>query len=148
MGGDSPAVSALRVASMHERLRHALEASVTGDVDLIDEVFTEDVVVRSPALSVSSRQQLKDDLEDRDDGLSNVRIAVTDIDVVGEKAIAEWRIEAEHSGPVLVGDDVLIEATGRAVVLSGATFAEFAGSRIACIRHYFDDASVMEQLLL
>ncbi len=134
--------------SRRETLTRALEASVSGHADLIDETFTEDVVVSSPTVTVWSRAQLKDVLADRDDALSNVEVRIDALDVVGIKAIAEWRLEAEHSGPLLVGDDVLVEATGRTVTLAGATFAEFSGSRIARIRHYFDDASLMEQLLL
>ena len=77
--------------------------------------------------------------------------SVDSLDVVGNKAIAEWRASADHTGPLVIGDgdddDLVIEATGRTIVLAGATFAEFDGDQISALRTYFDDAAIIEQLL-
>jgi ketosteroid isomerase-like protein len=129
-------------------LVQALEAAVTGDDRALDQTFTEDVVGWSPNLAVTSRAELAEEFGDRHDALSNIVIAFDAIYIIGDNAIAEWRISAEHTGPIVVEDDLQLEATGRTIVLAGATFAEFRGDRICAFRNYFDDAALLEQLLL
>ncbi|CAN5508865.1 hypothetical protein BH10ACT3_BH10ACT3_15500 [soil metagenome] len=125
----------------------ALEAVFTGDRTSLPDVFAVDVVGWSPNFSVNSREELEDEFEENDSALSNVAFSVDTLDLVGDKAIAEWRVAADHSGPLLISDDLLLEPTGRRVVLAGATFAEFRGDRICAFRSYFDDAAIVEQLL-
>jgi ketosteroid isomerase-like protein len=125
----------------------ALEAAVTGDADVIDTVFTDDVVGWSPNLFVTSRDELAAELADRDEALSNVVFSLDALDVIGNKAIAEWRVEADHTGPLHL-DDLVVEPTGRRLTLAGASFAEFRGEQICAFRHYFDDAALIEQMIL
>jgi ketosteroid isomerase-like protein len=129
-------------------LVQALEAAVTGDDSALDQTFTEDVVGWSPNLAVTSRAELAEEFGDRHDALSNIVIAFDAIYIIGDNAIAEWRISADHTGPIVVEDDLQLEATGRTIVLAGATFAEFRGDQICAFRNYFDDAALLEQLLL
>jgi ketosteroid isomerase-like protein len=129
-------------------LTRALEVFVTGERKEIEELFTEDVSCWSPNLCTKSRAELEELLADRDDALANIDASIDALDIIGNKGIAEWRMAADHVGAFLVGDDYLVEPTGRRVQLAGATFAEFEGDRIRAIRHYFDDAALLEQLLL
>jgi predicted ester cyclase len=123
-----------------------LEAAIgVGTADLA-EVFTEDVVGWSPTLAVSSRADLEMEFAGRDNALSNVTLVVANCDVVGPRAIAEWRLSADHTGPLTIDDEVL-PPTGRRVMLAGASFAEFRGDKICSFRHYFDDAALLEQML-
>jgi hypothetical protein len=128
-------------------LIQALESAVTGDESKLDETFTEDVVGWSPNLSVSSRAELAGEFGDRHDVLSNIVISFDAIYIVGDNAIAEWRIGANHTGALQVGDDLTVGPTGNRIVLAGATFAEFRGDQICAFRNYFDDAALLEQLL-
>jgi hypothetical protein len=129
-------------------LIQALEAAVTGDDSTLDQTFTEDVVGWSPNLAVTSRAELADEFGDRHDALSNIVIAFDAIYIIGDNAIAEWRISADHTGPIVVEDGLQLDPTGRTIVLAGATFAEFRGDQICAFRNYFDDAALLEQLLL
>ncbi len=129
-------------------LIQALEAAVTGDDSSLDQTFTEDVVGWSPNLAVTSRAELAEEFGDRHDALSNIVIAFDAIYIIGDNAIAEWRISADHTGPIVVDDDVQLEPTGRTIVLAGATFAEFRDDQICAFRNYFDDAALLEQILL
>jgi predicted ester cyclase len=126
----------------------ALEAAVTGDPDIVRQVFTPDVVGWSPNVAISSRADLEEEVRDRDDVLTNVEVMVDAFDMVADKAIAEWRIAGDHTGPLLIGDDVLVEPSGRRVQFAGATFAELRGDHICAFRSYFDDAALLEQLLI
>jgi ketosteroid isomerase-like protein len=129
-------------------LIQALEAAVTGDASLLDQTFTEDVVAWSPNLAVSSREELAEEFDDRHDVLSNIVISFDAVYIVGDHAIAEWRVGADHTGPLVIEEELHIEPSGRRIVLAGATFAEFRGDQICAFRNYFDDAALLEQLLL
>ena len=78
---------------------------------------------------------------------SNVVIMFRGLDEVGNKAFAEWVIEADHTGPFILDEDVVVEATGRHVQLAGATVADFRDGKIRSFRTYFDDMSLLEQLV-
>ena len=83
----------------------------------------------------------------REEAFSNVVIGLRGIDEVGNKAFAEWLIEADHTGPLVLGDDAVLEATGRHVQLPGVTVADFREGKIRSYRTYFDDLSLIEQIV-
>jgi ketosteroid isomerase-like protein len=128
-------------------LRRLLDATVTGDRDAMSDLVTSDVTGWSPNLFVTSRDELLAALEQRDDAFSGIEVRVQALDHVGDKAIAEWHVAVDHTGPLAFEDDVVIEPTGRRLHLSGATVAEFDGDRICAFRSYFDDLALVEQLL-
>ena len=78
---------------------------------------------------------------------SNVVILFRGLDEVGNKAFAEWVIEADHTGPLVLGEDAVVEATGQHVQMAGATVADFRDGKIRSFRTYFDDVSLIEQLV-
>ena len=47
----------------------------------------------------------------------------------------------------MLGDDLVVEATGRRVQLAGATVADFRDGKIRSFRTYFDDVSLIEQIV-
>ena len=61
----------------------------------------------------------------REEAFSNVVIMFRGVDEVGNKAFAEWLIEADHTGPLVLGDEAVVEPTGRHVRLAGVTVADF-----------------------
>jgi len=128
-------------------LRRLLDAAVTGDADSMADLVTADVTVWSPNLFVTSRDDLLAELERREDTFSGIEIRVQGLDQVGDKAIAEWHMAANHTGTLVVDDGLVIEPTGRRLHLSGATVAEFDGDRICAFRSYFDDLALVEQVL-
>jgi ketosteroid isomerase-like protein len=83
----------------------------------------------------------------RDMAFSNVVIMFRGLDEVGNKAIAEWVIEADHTGPLVLTEDAILEATGQHVELPGVTVADFREGKIRSYRTYFDDVSLIEQIV-
>ena len=83
----------------------------------------------------------------REEAFSNVVIMFRGLDEVGNKAFAEWVIEADHTGPLVLGEDAVVEATGRHVQLPGVTVADFRDGKIRSYRTYFDDVSLIEQIV-
>ena len=109
--------------SRKDVLLKALEAEV-GGAPVTQALFTDDVVGWSPlqlgvgltglaALSAQCRRVLER------------RHHVPGLDEVGNKAIAEWLVEADHTGPLVLDEDAVLEATGRHVQLAGVTVADF-----------------------
>ena len=125
----------------------ALEAEVgSAEVDL-GTLFTDDVVGWSPYASVSGLTALAELSALREIAFSNVVISLRGVDEVGNRVYAEWLIEADHTGPLVLDEDVVLEATGRHVRLAGVSVADFRGGKIRSFRTYFDDLSMIEQIV-
>ncbi|HZM65372.1 MAG TPA: ester cyclase [Nakamurella sp.] len=133
--------------SRKDVLLKALEAEVGGASVDPGTLFTDDVVGWSPIATVSGLTDLGDLAADRETTFSNVVIMFRGLDEVGNKAVAEWLIEADHTGPMVLGEDAVLEATGRRVQMAGVTVADFRGEKIRSFRTYFDDVSLIEQMV-
>ena len=133
--------------SRKDVLLQALEAEVGGAAVDPGTLFTDDVVGWSPIATVSGLTDLADLAAVHDDAFSNVVIMFRGLDEVGNKALAEWVIEADHTGPMVLGEGAVVDATGRRVRLAGVTVADFRGTKIHSYRTYFDDMSLIEQLV-
>jgi ketosteroid isomerase-like protein len=133
--------------SRKDVLLKALEAEAgDGPVDL-GTLFADDVVGWSPYASVSGLPALAALAAIREVAFSNVVILFRGLDQVGNKAYAEWLIEADHTGPLVLGEGAEVEPTGRRVQLAGVTVADFRGEKIKSYRTYFDDMSLIEQMV-
>ena len=133
--------------SRKEVLLKALEAEVGGGSDDLSALFTDDVVGWSPYATVSGLTALAELAALRELAFSNVALSFRGLDEVGNKAFAEWLIEADHTGPLVLGEDAALDATGRHVQLAGVTVADFRDGKIRSYRTYFDDISLIEQLV-
>jgi len=133
--------------SRKDVLLKALEAEVGGTSVDPGTLFTDDVVGWSPIATVSGLTELADLATARETTFSNVVIMFRGLDEVGNKAVAEWLIEADHTGPLDLGEDAVVEATGRHIQLAGVTVADFRGQKIRSYRTYFDDVSLIEQIV-
>ena len=133
--------------SRKDVLLKALESEVGGGSVDPSTLFTDDVVGWSPIVNVSGLTDLAELSAQRDTAFSNVVIVFRGLDEVGNKAFAEWLIEADHTGPFVLGEDAALEATGRHVRLAGVTVADFRDGKIRSFRTYFDDLSLIEQIV-
>lgn len=133
--------------SRKDVLSKALEAEVGGGSAELSTLFTDDVVGWSPYASVSGLTALGELSALREEAFSNVDIVFRGLDEVGNKAFAEWLVEADHTGPLVLGEGAELEATGRHVRLAGVTVADFRDGKIRSYRTYFDDLSLIEQLV-
>jgi hypothetical protein len=133
--------------SRKDTLARALEAEVGGEAVDPGTLFTDDVVGWSPIASVSGLTALAELELIHEFAFSNVVVLFRGLDEFGNKAFAEWVIEADHTGPFILSEDSVLEATGRRVKLAGATVADFRDGKIRSYRTYFDDISLIEQLV-
>jgi ketosteroid isomerase-like protein len=132
--------------SRKEVLADALKAEAGAAPADLKTLFTDDVVGWSPYATVSGLAGLADLSALREEAFSNVVITFRGLDEAGNKAFAEWLVEADHTGPLVLGEDAVLEATGRHVQLPGATVADFREGKIRSYRTYFDDISLIEQI--
>ena len=131
-------------------LRRAIETCIRPDDAAISElgdIFTEDVSVWSPNLLAIGLKDLAENLAFRQTAFSDVDIAVDTLDVFGDRALAEFHVAATFSGPFVVDEEVAIEPNGQRLVLGAAAVADFEGDKIKALRAYFDDATLLEQML-
>jgi ketosteroid isomerase-like protein len=133
--------------SRKDVLLRAIKAEVGGASVDLSTLFTDDVVGWSPIATMSGLTDVADVAGGHDTALSNVVITFRGLDEVGNKAFAEWLIEADHTGPLALGEDAVVEATGRHIRMAGVTVADFRGQKIRSFRSYFDDVSLIEQVL-
>ena len=133
--------------SRKDVLSQALEAELTGAPVDPGTLFTDDVVGWSPYATVSGLKDVADLAALREITFSNVVILYRGLDEVGNKAYAEWVIEGDHTGPLVLGEDEVLEATGRRVKLAGVTVADFRDGKIRSFRTYFDDISLIAQMV-
>jgi len=133
--------------SRKDVLLKALEAEVGGASVDPASLFTEDAVGWSPYATVSGLEALAALSALREVAFSNVVIMVRGLDEVGNKAFAEWVIEADHTGPLVLDEGAILDPTGRRVRLAGVTVADFRAGKIRSYRTYFDDLSLIEQLV-
>ena len=110
-------------------------------------LFTDDVTGWSPYVTVSGLTGLVDLAALREEAFSNVVVTFRGLDEVGNRAFAEWLVEADHTGLLVLSEDSALEATGRHVQLPGVTVADFREGKIRSFRTYFDDLSLIEQIV-
>jgi len=132
--------------SRKEVLAEALRAEVGASSVDLKTLFTDDVVGWSPYVALSGLAALADLAALREAAFSNVVITFRGLDEVGNKAFAEWLVDADHTGPLVLSEDSVLEATGRHVRLPGVTVADFREGKIRSFRTYFDDISLIEQI--
>jgi len=78
---------------------------------------------------------------------SDVDIQIDALDVFANKGFAEFRVAATFSGPFVIERDTVIEPNGQRLLLGAAAVAEFEGGKIKALRAYFDDATLLEQMV-
>lgn len=125
----------------------ALVTVLTGQVDGLGDALTDDVEGWSPTVRFGSLREAEELLSD-----VTASLPISEFDLDGlwwnePFAFAEWRVKAIMSVPLLIGDDLMVSGSGQPIHIAGATFAEFRNGRIARINTYFDDASLIEQVL-
>ena len=133
--------------SRKQVLADAIKAEIGAASADPETLFTDDVVGWSPYVTVSGLKAVAALAALREEAFSDMVITFRGLDEVGNKAFAEWLVEADHTGPLVLSDDTALEATGRHVQLPGVTVADFREGKIRSFRTYFDDLTLIEQII-
>lgn len=114
----------------------------------LDELFHDDVSVWSPDLHAVGLEDLAENLAFWETAFSDVDIQIDALDVFANKGFAEFRVVATFSGPFVVDEEVVIEPNGHKLSLGAAAVAGFEAGKIKALRAYFDDAALLEQMIM
>jgi SnoaL-like polyketide cyclase len=131
-------------------LRRAIEVFISPDDDAIKklgDLFTDDVTVWTPNILALGVADLAQNLAYRESAFSNVELQFDTLDIFGGRGLAEFRVAATFSGSFVVEEGAVIEPNGKRLLLGAAAVVDFAGDKIRAVRAYFDDASLLEQML-
>jgi len=131
-------------------LRRAIETCIQPDDDAIaklGELFSDDVTVWSPNLLAVGLADLAENLAFRESAFSDVDVQIDALHVFANKGFAEFRVTGTFSGPFVIGKETVIEPNGQSLLLGAAAIADFEGGKIKALRAYFDDATLLEQML-
>ena len=131
-------------------LRRAIETCIRPDDDAIaklGELFHDDVTVWSPNMLAVGLADLTENLAFREMAFSDVDIQIDALHVFADKGFAEFRVTATFSGPFVIEKETVIEPNGQKLLLGAAAIADFEGGKIKALRAYFDDATLLEQMV-
>ena len=131
-------------------LRRAIETCIQPDdgaITKLGELFHDDVTVWSPNLLAVGLADLAEHLEFHEMAFSDVDIQIDALDVFANKGFAEFRVTATFTGPFVIGKETVIEPNGHELLLGAAAIADFEAGKIKALRAYFDDTTLLEQML-
>ena len=133
-------------------LRRAIETCIRPDDDAVaklGELFHDEVTVWSPNMLAVGLADLAKNLAYRENAFSDVDIQIDALDVFANKGFAEFRVTATFSGPFVIEGkrEMVIEPRGQRLLLGAAVVADFEGGKIKALRAYFDDSTLLEQML-
>jgi len=131
-------------------LRRAIETCIRPDDDAIaklGELFHDNVTVWSPNLLAVGLADLAENLAFREMAFSDVDIQIDALHVFADKGFAEFRVTATFSGPFVIEKETVIEPNGHKLLLGAAAIADYEGGKIKAMRAYFDDATLLEQMV-
>ena len=112
-------------------LEEVLRASLEGDAQAIARLCTEDVKAWTPDRSITSRDELVDQLGRRERAFSSADAEVVPLDVGGDFARAEWSVTLTQAGSSSARRRSVIEPTGAWGHGDGATVPSSAANRSA-----------------
>ena len=118
-------------------VRTAVSSLVTGEPSALT-LFTEDVTGASPLVRIHGREELRAQLADRRDGLSDVEVHIDVVTGDDDEVVVTWRFCGDHTGPIFVNEDTLFEPSGRRLQASVVTRFTLRDGRICAFTSEYD----------
>ena len=131
-----------------EELETLIRTLVVGEAAELCPVLTPDAVGWSPSGSFTRRDEAVALTQQPVSSLAVDEFRVEALCWCEPLVFAGWSLQARQVNALLFNEDALLEATGRAVELDGTTIARIEGNRVACTATHFDDAALIEQVIL
>ncbi len=131
-------------------LRRAIEIFISPNDDNIatlDQLITDDATIWTPNMLAVGLSNLQANLRFRESAFSDVDIQFDTLDIFGSRGLAEFRVAGTFSGSFVIDEAVVIEPNHQKLLLGAAAVADFEQAKIKAVRAYFDDASLLEQML-
>jgi hypothetical protein len=133
---------------LYARLAELVRATVVGEPVELHLALAADAVGWSPSGAFTYRDQAVALSLECASSLVVEEFRIESLSWQDPLVSAEWRLVARQSEPLLIDEDILVEPTDRAIRLVGATIATVRRDRVEVLNTYFDDATLIEQILL
>lgn len=112
-----------------------------GDLDLIDELYTENYVSHSPHNPLTGRGEVRAWVKEVMKAFPDFHLNFHEWIEQGDMIATRWTASGTHRG-----DFRNIPATGKTVVIAGMSFSKFSGDKLAETWMAPDDLGMMQQL--
>ena len=99
------------MSARQDTLLRALIVAFGAGTDDLGELFTDDAEVWSPNMYATSLAEVTEAFGDREEAFSNQAVTVRSIDEIGNKVVAEWRLDADHTGRLAFDDENWIDTS-------------------------------------
>jgi ketosteroid isomerase-like protein len=132
-------------ATLEWCVKNAVWWIATGE-PLAAAVFALDVVGTSPIMEAKGRDELLCKLGDRRGGLTNVEVEIERVEGDEREVAVTWHMAGDHTGPMLVNEDVLYEPTGQRLRLAIVSTFTLREGAIASFHNEFDLDDLGRQL--
>jgi steroid delta-isomerase-like uncharacterized protein len=116
--------------------RFAVEPWTTGNVDVLDDLVTEDYTLQGGGL-----EELKDAIRDVRAGLPDLSVTLSDVIVEGDRVAYRWTMRGTHQG-----EYEGIPQTGKPITYTGITLLRFEDGKVAEDQFESSSPSAEEQL--
>jgi hypothetical protein len=131
-----------------EELETLIRTLVVGEAAELCVVLAVDAVGWSPSGSFTRRDEAVALIQQPVSSLAVDAFRVETLCWCEPLVFAGWSLQARQVNALLFNEDVLLEATGRTVELGGTTIARVEADRVARTFTHFDDADLIEQVIL
>ena len=120
--------------------RHSWEAS--NNPDIIDEVYTPDLVWHDPDQEIRGSEEAKQFLSTYQTAFPDLNATVEDVIAEGDKVVTRWTIRGTHQGEI----EEFGPPTGKQAELQGITIHRIEGGKILEEWNRYDNLSLLQQL--
>jgi steroid delta-isomerase-like uncharacterized protein len=112
------------------------------NLDLIDDVYTADVVWHEPDQEIRGLEQAKQFVTTYKSAFPDLNATVEDVIAEGDKVVTRWTIRGTHQGEI----EEFGPPTGRQAELQGITIHRIEDGKIVEEWNRYDNLSLLQQL--
>ena len=120
--------------------RYSWEAS--NNPDIIDEVYTPDLVWHEPDRDIQGYEQAKQFVSSFIEAFPDLNATVEDVIGEGDKVVTRWTIRGTHQGEI----EEFGPPTGKQAELQGISIHRIEGGKIVEEWNRYDNLSLLQQL--
>ena len=110
--------------------------------DIIDEVYTPDLVWHEPDRDIQGYEQAKQFVSSFIEAFPDLNATVEDVIAEGDKVVTRWTIRGTHQGEI----EEFGPPTGKQAELQGITIHRIEGGKIVEEWNRYDNLSLLQQL--
>ena len=110
--------------------------------DIIDEVYTPDLVWHEPDQDIRGSEEAKQFLSMYQTAFPDLNATVEDVIAEGDKVVTRWTVRGTHQGEI----EEFGPPTGKQVELQGISIHRIEGGKIVEEWNRYDNLSLLQQL--